>query len=287
MIIYRTLEKTDLHALHTAFLAAFSDYQVKMDFPFASFERMMRRRGLTPELSVGAFEGDRLIGFSLTALRSRNGIPTAYDIATGIVPEYRRQGITDEIFLREKALLNKQHVAQYLLEVIRENSPAVQLYQKQGFKIQREFSCFRIDRDRLTPRARHLAEQADGIDFTQGETFWDFEPSWQNSIASVSAVPEAFVCDVVRLNGEIVGYGMIERETGDIPQLAVNPKFRRIGIGTSLLAGLAKHTEMEEIRVLNVETLQEGVLHFLTVLGFERYVSQQEMLLPLQNFEHD
>lgn len=285
-MIYHTLEQTDLRTLHSAFAAAFSDYQVNMDFPFESFERMMGRRGLTPELSVGAFQGDTPVGFSLTARRYWNGIPTAYDIATGVLPEYRRQGITGEIFLREKALLNERQVGQYLLEVIQENLPAVRLYHKQGFHIQREFSCFRIDRSRLRC-ARHLAERADAIDFTQGETFWDFEPSWQNSADSVSATPEAFVSNVVRLNGEVVGYGMIERETGDIPQLAVNPKYRRTGVGTSLLAGLAKHTETEKIRILNVEVSPEAetALRFLTALGFERFVSQQEMLLPLLNFQ--
>jgi ribosomal protein S18 acetylase RimI-like enzyme len=278
-MVYRTLEKTDLRALHSAFASAFSDYQVNMDFPFSSFERMMRRRGLVPELSVGAFEGDTPVGFSLTALRSRNGVSTAYDIATGVVPKHRRQGITNEIFLREKALLNEHQVGQYLLEVIKENLPAVRLYQKQGFQIQREFSCFQINRTRLKLYSRYPAERTDGIDLEQGKSFWDFEPSWQNSVASVSAAPEAFCYNVARLNGEVVGYGIIERKTGDIPQIAVNPKFRRAGVGTSLLAELAKNTEAEKLRVLNIEASQNAVLKFLTALGFEHSVSQYEMVL--------
>lgn len=252
-----------------------------MDFSFASFERMMRRRGLIPELSIGAFREGQVVGFSLTGLRLCNGIPTAYDIATGVVPEYRRQGVTSEIFRQEKAILKEKQIEQYLLEVIQENLPAVWLYQKQGFQIRREFYCFQIDQSRLTLCARHHTERANGIDIKKGETFWNFEPSWQNSAASVSAVPEAFAGAVVRLHGEVAGYGMIERETGDIPQLAVNPKFRGIGVGSSLLAGLAKDTEAEKVRILNIEASQDAVLNFLTALGFEFYVSQYEMLLPV------
>jgi len=281
-MIYHTLEQTDLRSLYSAFAAAFSDYQVNMDFSFSHFERMMRRRGLVSELSVGAFDGEKLIGFSLTGLRVRNGISTAYDIATGVAPDYRKQGVTSEIFLREHSILKNRQFGQYLLEVIKENLPAVGLYQKQGFQIQREFSCFQIDKKRLTPCVRCRVERAGGIDWKQADKFCDFEPSWQNSAASVSSVPEAFINVVARLNGEVAGYGIIEPETGDIPQLAVNPEFRRTGIGASILAELACNTEAEKVRVLNIETSQDAVAKFLAALGFEHYVSQYEMILPIR-----
>ena len=82
-------------------------------FRSLDFNQMMRRRGLVSELSVGAFDGEKLIGFSLTGLRSQNVTLTAYDIATGIAPKYRRQGVTSEIFLRD-AILKGKHVRQYL-----------------------------------------------------------------------------------------------------------------------------------------------------------------------------
>ena len=142
---YRTLEQTDLGSLYSAFAAAFSDYQVNMDFSFSRFERMMRRRGLVSELSVGAFDGEKLIGFSLTGLRLWNEIPTAYDIATGVAPDYRKHGITSEIFLREHAILKSKQVGRYLLEVIKENLPAHGMNQKQGFQNQTEFTSLQID----------------------------------------------------------------------------------------------------------------------------------------------
>jgi len=281
-MIYKTLEQTDLHLLHSAFVAAFSDYQVTMDIAFKDFQQMMRRRGLASELSVGAFHDEKLIGFSFTGLRLQNGLLTAYDIATGIAPEYRKQGITSEIFMRESALLKDKHVRQYMLEVIKENLPALRLYQKQSFQIQREFSCFQIDKSRLILCSKYNTEKTNAIHWEQGKAFWDFEPSWQNSVASISATPEAFITVIARFNDEIAGYGIIEPKTGDIPQLAVNPKFRRLGIGTSLLAELTMNTEAEKIRVLNIEASQNTVVKFLTTLGFEHFVSQYEMILPIR-----
>lgn len=280
-MIYHTLEQTDLQLIHRAFIEAFSDYSVAMAPPFESFERRMRRRGFAPTASVGAFDGEKLIGFSLTGLRQYGGIFTAYDIATGVVPEYRRHGVTGEIFIRERALLQKGHANRYLLEVIQTNQPALQLYRKQGFQIRRDFSCFRIDRSRLTPRAAYRAGQVDRIDPEQAKVCWDFAPSWQNSSASVSAASEAFHCVVIRLSGETAGYGIVEKETGDIPQFGVNPKFRRAGVGASLFAALAENTTAQTIQVLNTETSQKAVGLFLTSLGFQCYVRQYEMMLTI------
>jgi len=282
-MIYHTLEQINLRSLHDAFLLAFSDYQVPMSLSFTDFERMMRGRGLVSKFSVGAFDGEKLVGFSLTGLRLQNGFLTAYDIATGIAPGFRRQGISGEVFKREMAILKSNHVVQYLLEVLKENVPAIRLYQRQGFQIQRGFSCFQIDHRRLTLRSQYQAEKIAVINWGQAKAFWDFEPSWQNSAASVSATPEEFVNVVVRIHGEIAGYGISDSQTGNIPQLAVSPQFRRLGIGTSILAELKTSTVAERIRVLNIEEPNDTVIKFLTVLGFENYVSQFEMILHIND----
>ncbi|MCK6077533.1 GNAT family N-acetyltransferase [Paenibacillus silvae] len=279
---YCTLEQTDLHSLHLAFIEAFSDYQVKMDISFPDFERMMLRRGFVPTLSVGAFDGEQLIGFSLTGLRVLKGVPTAYDIATGIAPKYRRQGVSSELFMQASRILKKKHVKQYLLEVIKDNMPAIRLYEKQGFQIQRELACFQIKKEHLmTLTPHHHTEQISQIDWQEGKRFWDIEPSWQNSIASVTAIPEAFIHVIVRYNGEFAGYGIIERQSGDIPQLAVHPKFRRLGIGASLLAELANRTQADNIRLLNIDSSEHKMMEFLVSLGLQHFVSQYEMMLKI------
>ena len=281
-MIYHTLEQINLRSLHDAFLLAFSDYQVPMSLSFTDFERMMRRRGLVSKFSVGAFDGEKLVGFSLTGLRLQNGFLTAYDIATGIAPGFRRQGISGEIFKREMAILKSNHVVQYLLEVLKENVPAIRLYQRQGFQIQRGFSCFQIDHRRLTLRSQYQAEKIAVINWGQAKAFWDFEPSWQNSINSVNAVSEEFLYSIVHYDNTIVGYGMINKKTGDIPQIAVNKDFRGKGIGRSILTDLIEYTESDKISILNVDDKSKCTKEFLAKLGFQPIVSQYEMLLHIR-----
>lgn len=281
MISYETLDKISNEILHQTFVEAFSDYQVRIDLPYWKFQQMMQRRGYNPEISVGAFKDQKLAGFALTGLRSWDGKRTAYDIATGIVPEFRRQGITSNILSQIKVLLKEKQVEQYLLEVIKTNRPALELYQKQGFQIQREFSCFQLNKRTFLRKGTWKAEEVDRIDFEQVRDFWDYKPSWQNSAASVEALPEAFAYFAVKVDGVLAGYGIVDKKTGDIPQIAVSKSCRRQGIAGSIMAELVKAAESERVAVLNIETPGDSMEVFLTGTGFEPHVGQYEMLMKL------
>lgn len=282
MIIYQSLEQTSLEILHEAFVEAFSDYQVKMDLPFWKFEKMLQRKGFNPELSMGAFDNNQLVGFVLNGVRLWNGKVTAYDIGTGIIGEYRRQGITNNMLFHVKNLLKDKQVEQYLLEVLKENQAAIQLYQQQGFTVEREFSCFQLDKVELIPATTTCkVEKTTKIDLERLEEFWDFKPSWQNSNASICAIPEAFNYLVAKADETIVGYGVVDKRTGDIPQLAVNKDHRGKGIASSILTRLIENTESENMGVINVEAQFKPVEKFLEKAGFTFEVGQYEMLLKL------
>jgi len=284
MFDYETLENTNMETIHKAFVDAFSDYQVKTDLPFWKFQQMLQRRGYEPKLSVGAFKNKELIGFILNGFRNLNGKPTIYDVGTGVIPEYRKQGITTKIFHTVTGILKERNVEQYLLEVLQVNTAAFELYRNQGFEIRRTFSCFRLAKDSYKPQTACKVEHVNGFtahDWLKLASFWDFEPSWQNSIDSVNAVPDAFVYSVVRGDGNIVGYGVIDRKTGDIPQLAVDKGFRGKGIAGSILSDLINNTESQRIGVINVDDKSEAMKEFLCKSGFDNEVSQYEMILKV------
>lgn len=79
-----------------------------------------------------------MVGFILNGLRSWNGKTTVYDIGTGVIIDYRRQGITSNMLLNVKEILKQKQVEQYLLEIIQSNTSAVQFYKKEGFKVKRK-----------------------------------------------------------------------------------------------------------------------------------------------------
>lgn len=282
MFEYKTLEQVSIEVIHQAFVEAFSDYQVKIDLPLWKLKQMLERRGYVPEKSMGVFNGNSMAGFILNGYRTWDGKPTAYDTGTGVIPEYRKQGLTTNMFLKLAELLKNQGVKQYLLEVLQQNTSAFELYKKQGFEITRSLACFQMKKSDYERKSYFSVEPVDCFkpdEWEQVKKFWDFRPSWQNSIDSVCAMPDAFAYCAVRMDSRLIGYGIIDKQSGDIPQLSVDKAFRGKGVASAILSELADRTLSDKLVMLNVEDSDAAMKEFLTASGFENYVNQYEMLL--------
>lgn len=281
MFSYKILNETSIEILHQAFVDAFSDYQVKIDLPIWKFEGMLQRRGYVAEISMGAFVDERLVGFVLNGLRMWNGKLTIYDVGTGVIGEYRRQGVTNNILSNIKNIIKEKAIEQYLLEVLKPNESAVQLYKNQGFQIERELECFQLDKTQYNPVINHKVDHVNNLDLNNLKHFWNFSPSWQNSIDSINAASEEFMYSVVRVDSTIVGYGIIDKKSRDIPQIAVDKNFRGKGIGRSIITDFINNTEGSKISILNVDAKDQSLQNFLLKLGFKNIVTQYEMVLKI------
>src|SRR5262245_3382412 len=133
MITYRLLSADDSPKLYECFLEAFSDYQVDMRAPREEFEQRLVRDGVRLEISAGAFDENRMVGFYMNALGDWRGSHAAFDAGTGVIPAYRRQGIGEQLFRFMTPRLKEVAVEQYFLEVLTGNERAVKLYRKLGF----------------------------------------------------------------------------------------------------------------------------------------------------------
>lgn len=282
MVHYESLIHMGREEIYQSFLKAFSDYQVPMNMTFPQFEKMLKRRGFDPNVSVGAFEADTLVGFILNGCRTWNGKATAYDVGTGVIPEFRKQGITSRMLQTARQNFGKSGVEQYVLEVLTANTSAANIYTKNGFTVEREFLCCQMDGGKSRTDLLHQAELVMDPDWEMFRTFWDYQPSWQNSIQSIEAVRENFNISAVRVNECIVGYGIIDKITGEIPQIAVDKNWRNKGIASSILADLMNQTSSNQIKILNIDTRSKAMLQFITAAGFHNTVNQYEMILELQ-----
>lgn len=285
MAEYRTLGGTDIEILHKCFNEAFSDYSVKIEMPVWKLQNMLKRRGFAAELSIGAFDKGELVGFIFNGVRNWNGIRTGYDTGTGVIPKFRGGGLTKGAFAETLKLLRANGIKQYLLEVIKTNEPAFSLYKKQGFEITRGFACYKQENGKINaPKNCNLEIrqiQISEIDWERAKTFWDFEASWQNSIDSVLAVPETFKAFGAFENGKLVGYGIVEPRTGDVPQLAVSKEYRRKGAGSALLRTLVQSSEAGKLAFICVDEKANSMRKFLESAGFENFVEQYEMMLKI------
>jgi GNAT superfamily N-acetyltransferase len=266
-MVMRPLTHEDFDRVHAAFVEAFSDYVVKLSPTREQLAEMTTRRGYVPEASVGVFEGDRIVAFTL------NGIDgtSAYDTGTGVVPSHRRRGLGRAMMDFVEPLLRERGCTQYVLEVLDSNPAAHALYLDRGFADTRGLQCW-------TWSAGFQPAGSQASDLQPGKPrsdWWTLQPSWQNTTHSIQRARDSHV-----ILGDENGYAIVFPSNGDLAQMAVRPEARRRGIGTRLLNEAAQIAG-KPLRIMNVDERDEGFAQFLERVGAKRMVRQIEMVKAL------
>lgn len=245
--------------LAPVFNEAFSDYAVPMVVTPDSLASMQRRRGYVAEMSFGAYDGSRMVGFVLTCLEGDR----AYNSGTGVVPSHRRGGLARELI---ETVIGSAPARSYLLEVFEDNARAIALYTSTGFVETRRFSCWTYDQ-----QGAELPEIA-SPDLAAIAAHGDIAPSWQNSLASLRRAGEPHV-----VIGDERGAAVVFPASGDLPLLAVAGDARRRGLGTRLLRA-ARARSARPLRILNVDARAADIAAFLAAAGAAPLVRQIEMV---------
>ena len=286
MIEIKLLTGVSIEIIHNSFKRAFADYVEPFELSVSQLKYMIERRGYNEDISFGAFDDGELIGFTLNGKGIWDSLPTAYDTGTGIIKEYRKQGLATKIFNESLPVLRDNGVKQYLLEVIKSNTKAYNLYKKAGFSVVREFDYFvsKISDIKLTKNVlpNSYSFQNDiKPDWDLLRSFWDFAPSWQNSIESIQKKESNFKIIGISFEKNIIGYGIIEPETGDIPQFCIEKSHRNRKLATLLFSELLKYSKNKEIKVLNTIVEYKPIKEFMKSLNISPGLGQYEMILSL------
>ena len=277
----KSLENTDFEIIASAFNEAFCKYEIQISKQELSL--MLKRRGFVPDLSFGAFDGERLVSFTLNGIGPYNGVLTAYDTGTGTLEEYRGKGLASEVFNYSLPFLKKAGIGQYLLEVLQHNTTAVSVYKNQGFMTTREFGYYRIKQSEICLRdythSPRFGFQKISLDQVLCyATFQDFLPSWQNSFESIARSQEGFKFLGASDNDKLIGYCILEPKSGDITQIAVDKKYRRHGVGTSLLSHALRLNENVSIKIVNTDVTCASISGFLESNSIYMSGKQYEMI---------
>jgi len=267
--------------LYEAFKLAFLDYEFQVGYD--GFTTMLKRRGYNPCLSFGAFENDTIISFVLNGIGNYRGVPTAYDTGTGTVKEHRGKGLATAIMQHLIPCLKQAGIQQYILEVLQQNEKAVLLYEKLGFKAARELNYFfqQVNQIKIKNKNVSTIKQIRPNISADFSSFWDFEPSWQNSLDSIKRVGGGFIC-LGSFNDEtLIGYCILQPMSGDITQLAVKKEYRRRGIASELLKKALSLITAEKIGVLNTDAACDSITAFLQNSNIPCSGKQFEMVLNL------
>ncbi len=275
--------------LHPTFAAAFSDYSV--DMSYMTPERLSARlakNGVDFDVSVGAFDGDRMVGFTLVGLGRWRGQPAAFDAATGIVSGYRGGGLAGRMMDLALSALRARGIGVFVLEVLAGNGPAIGAYRKAGFEVERTLACYQLETTRL---ARVPPDGARGIKVVSGERSlvaglaaeYDWSPSWENGFEAIERIPDELVVLGAHREGRCAGVIAFSPLFAWVMSLVVRREDRRRGVASALVRGLVDRLGMEvkTIKLLNVDATDTAMIALLERLGFEHTVDQYEMALRI------
>jgi ribosomal protein S18 acetylase RimI-like enzyme len=279
-----SLIHTDFDTIASTFLEAFKDYEVKINK--MELLKMITRRGFCKELSFGAFDNDKLVSFTLNGIGKYNDIQSAYDCGTGTIEEYRGQGLATRIFEYSVPFLKKQRVKQYVLEVLKSNTPAIKVYEKTGFQVSQDLNYYVAKKNDIKHHDNDPWEakiyESDIINYHYFMLLWDFKPTWQNSVESIERCFSNFkILFADAKNGETVGYCIYEPSTGDITQIAVANNYRRAGIGSQLLEEALKNIKTESFKIINTRSDNKSVNDFMKSKNIKISGTQFEMIKKL------
>lgn len=266
MIEIRNLVGLSFETLTAAFNDAFSDYDIPASYPVEYLRALVTRRGFRPDLAVGAFDGDRLVGFVFNCLDGED----AYNSGTGVAVSHRRQGIGRQLMQRS---IDTLPAKRYWLEVIETNHRAQALYRELGFEEPRRLQSWKYAT--TDPRKPTTLRELANVHLYDYEPFFDMRPSWQNTIHSIERAIEPYVAI-----GDESAVVVLFPSNGDIPLLAVSPEARRQGLGHDLL-DLAARRAAKPLRIMNIEDEAHGINAFLERLGATPLVRQIEMVRAL------
>ena len=279
------LSDDHLEKLYEAFVSAFSDYVIPFALSEVQFRNHINLNAVDLSRTIGCFDGDRLVGFSLNGFGEWNGRPTVYDAGTGVLPDFRRRGISERMFEIMIPVFERDGVEQFLLEVISNNVAAVSLYEKLGFRKVRELTLMQCDRpivgaagDPMDIRIRDL----EAPDWALLARFCDGDSSWQNSVAAIERSRNMKRILGAYAGAKCVGYIVFSSRFGRVAQLAVDKNYRNRGVGTALLTTMQNEIDRGfSPQIINLDTSLNGALQFLKHRGFYETIGQYEMVMNL------
>lgn len=274
---FNTLEKLSTSEITKLFNDAFADYFIKVELSPEFMQEKLVSEDVQLNKSVGVFKEGKPVAFILHAVRNN----VVYNAGTGVLPEFRGQHATVKMYNHIIPILKKTGASEIHLEVIEENIQAIKSYKKVGFVKARELPCFKGNILDCETNTSIIVSTIEKTDFELLQSFWEWEPTWQSSTATLTKLPDYKLFGAF-LNDELVAYIFANAKLGRVAQFAVKPEYRKQGIGTTLFHHFAELCSCE-IGVFNTDGNHPETHNFLQKIGLKRILSQHKMILNLKS----
>lgn len=279
---FKTLANITIDELLSVFNHSFSDYVIPFHLTKEVLISKIAAEKLDMNLSAGAFDDGKLVGFILQSEKVENGEKIIYNGGTGVVPESRGKGLVRKMYDFIIPVLKERNANTLLLEVIEGNQPAIRAYENLGFAIVRRLLCFNGSIQQGKENAEVSIRDLKDFQWDLLCSFWDIEPSWQGSVFVLEPMPENYMTLGAYDGEKLVGYIIYGPAAKKIYQFAVDKNYRNSGIGTKLFNAVKEKNGGQTIALNNVDDSSENTSQFLSEkVGLNNWLSQFEMKRPI------
>ncbi len=144
-ISYKLMSSLSFEEAHLLFNRGFEGYLMPMNLSFDAFIGRFGNDGLSPSLSIVAYDGVVPIGFVLQGIREVDGQMISWNGGTGIIPEYRGRKLGVPLMEEAEKRIMEHNVSVATLEALSENKAAISLYEKCGYKVEDDLLFLRAN----------------------------------------------------------------------------------------------------------------------------------------------
>ena len=281
MINYKRCTINDSDAMFAAFTKGFSDYIIKFDIDKERFLKLfLHIEGNSYEYSWIALDDNIPVGIMLGGIKDYEGVKTLRCGTLAVDPNYRKQGISQELYNRHLKIGIENGCKQLFLEVIKGNDKAIHFYKKQGYEIKSDIFYYQLKDLKNIDIQSPTDIKIKKITFDDAKSFYFNNDSshinWQNDFDYQKHFNNITYFGAYQ-NDMLVGVTGIN-QTGKIYFISALEGFELNEIGTYLLSH-AKHTL--NLGAFNMSLATHiKVIQFLETTGFElQPLSQHEMYL--------
>jgi GNAT superfamily N-acetyltransferase len=265
-----------------AFVAAFAGYFIPMSLTTEQLARRVRFEHLDISRSLIAYDADRLVGMAMLGLRRE----AAWVGGFGITLEYRGRGRAGELMTALIEEARRCQARTLTLEVLRQNSAAIRLYERAGMTVARDLIIYERGTNKVgkVGAASPSHSRAQLPEAPPAELLQHFQrlhrhpPAWQRDLAALLVMEE--VRGLYLGEREMPQAYALLREGPNEKMYIVDLAARDPLEADALCAGLTAVAGLRSLRIVN-EPESSIFCAALTAHGFNESERQHEMRMTL------
>lgn len=282
---YKYLTDTPMETVQQCMQESFADYQLNMNY--MTVEVMKHRNAIcrnSPEYSVGAFDGNKMVGFLNVGIDYFDNELCAFDGGTGVIKEYRRQRIVGKMFAKSVEAVKQRGIHKFMLEVLQSNKAAIRAYQKEGFSISRNLKCYEVAIANYEGTNKELEDvNIRQISVNELADYWHFikyPVSWEHMLSGLKAVEDEIIINAAFQGNLCTGFIVYSPILCWITAIGIMPEIdNHERLVDFLISNLFRDLQPVRPKVSLNNLMEKDKLNdALVELGFENPVDQYEMV---------